>query len=115
MFTQGSYLKAIDEFTRSRDGRNGMSSDQTILAWALIGTQGIRRLLESMTTRKQSKSTMFIAHWFLGIFFYLAMGVAVWVEGIGTINIPKRIFYGRHKYHSVRFNTGRSLTSPSLM
>lgn len=60
-----------------------MSADQTILAWALLSVQGTRRLLESMTTRVQSKSKMFIAHWLLGIVFYLAMGVAVWIEGIG--------------------------------
>lgn len=60
-----------------------MVADQTILVWALMSVQGTRRLLESMTFGTPSKSKMFIAHWLLGITFYLVMGVAVWVEGIG--------------------------------
>lgn len=69
-----------------------------------MAIHGVRRLLESMkTTSTLSKSSMFIAHWFLGILFYLAMGVAVWIEGIGTNKTPDIIVYSRHKYRSVRF------------
>lgn len=60
-----------------------MGADQIILVWALMSVQGTRRLLESMTCGTPSESNMFIAHWLLGIAFYLVMGVAVWVEGIG--------------------------------
>ena len=84
IFTQGSYLKAIGELDGCRNGREGMSPDQTILASALMAVQGTRRLLESTKTGTSSKSSMFIAHWLLGILFYLAMGVAIWIEGIGT-------------------------------
>ena len=107
ILTQGSCLKAIDELTKSRDGRTGMSPDQTILAWALIGIEGIRRLLESMTSRTSSKSSMFVAHWLLGILFYFAMGVAVWIEGIGTSETPRMTVYSRYKHWSIRFNIGR--------
>ena len=89
IFTQGSYLKAIHDLARSQDGRSVMSPDQTILAWALMSVQGTRRLLESMTTKTHSKSNMFIAHWLLGIIFYLAMGVAVWIEGIGISTLAR--------------------------
>lgn len=87
IFSQGSYLKAIGELAGSRNGRNGMSPDQAILAWALMSVQGTRRILESMTTGTPSKSNMFIAHWLLGIIFYLAIGVAVWIEGIGIATL----------------------------
>lgn len=84
IFTQGPYLKAIAEMNGPQNRSHVMTADQAITAWALMGTQGIRRLLESVTiTKKASESKMFIAHWFLGIGFYLAMGVAVWIEGIG--------------------------------
>lgn len=61
-----------------------MFANQAALAWALMSVQGTRRLLESMTISIPSKSKMFIAHWLLGIAFYLAMGVAVWIEVTGT-------------------------------
>lgn len=62
-----------------------MSVDQVIVAWSFMIIQGVRRLLESSVT-KPSSSTMFFAHWLLGIAFYLAMGVSIWIEGIGTLN-----------------------------
>lgn len=83
-----------------------MSADQTIVAWALMSVQGTRRLLESMTTRTLSKSNMFIAHWLLGIVFYLAMGVAVWIEGLGMRTLAYLVV-ARHVNRLVGVNTGR--------
>lgn len=63
-----------------------MSVEQAILAWTIMLIQGTRRLLESFVMIKSSRSDMFFAHWLLGILFYLAVGVSVWIEGIGTWN-----------------------------
>lgn len=60
-----------------------MSVDQVIWAWSLMSVQGIRRFLESLADAKASTSQMFLAHWLLGLAFYLLMGVAIWIEGAG--------------------------------
>lgn len=62
-----------------------MSIDQIALAWALMTVQGIRRLLESIVFCKASASKMWFAHWLLGVTFYLAFGIAVWIEGAPTL------------------------------
>lgn len=82
ILTQGSLLKALGGTVETSSVRSTMSVDQVMLVWTLMGIQGIRRLLESFTSTK-STSKMFFAHWVLGIVFYLAMGVATWIEGIG--------------------------------
>lgn len=68
-----------------------MSVDQVFVTWSLMSIQGIRRLLESITAAKASTSKMFFAHWLLGLLFYLAMGLAVWVEGAGkhALKLPR--------------------------
>ena len=48
-----------------------------------MAMHGIRRLYESHAITKPSASQMFLAHWVFGIMFYLAMGVAIWIEGSG--------------------------------
>lgn len=42
--------------------------------------QGVRRLAESYAYTSSSKSTMCFAHWLLGLLFYLAVNVAIWVD-----------------------------------
>ena len=61
-----------------------MSMEQIELTWALMGIQGLRRQLESSVLAKPSTSKMWIGHYILGIVFYLAMSIAVWIEGAGT-------------------------------
>ncbi|KAL1600624.1 3-oxo-5-alpha-steroid 4-dehydrogenase [Paraconiothyrium brasiliense] len=53
---------------------------QLPVVWALVLLQGTRRLLESYVYTSSSKSRMWFAHWILGLVFYLATNVAVWVE-----------------------------------
>lgn len=48
--------------------------------WALMLGQGGRRLVESYVYTSSSKSTMWFAHWILGLLFYLATNMAVWVD-----------------------------------
>lgn len=59
-----------------------MAIDQVVLVWALMAIQGSRRLYECITLTKPSTSKMGAAAYLLGVLFYLATGVAVWVEGI---------------------------------
>lgn len=54
------------------------------VVWALMLLQGVRRLLESYTYTSSSKSRMWVAHWILGLLFYLATNMAVWVEHDAT-------------------------------
>lgn len=60
-----------------------MSMDQIALTWSLLLLQGTRRLAESYAITKFSASRMWFVHWYLGVTFYLAIGVAVWIEGTG--------------------------------
>ena len=60
-----------------------MSADQVLLTWSLMAIQGFRRLMESITLARPSKSKMWFVHWLLGVSFYLAIGIAVWIEGAG--------------------------------
>ena len=61
-----------------------MSMERIILTWSLMAIQGVRRLAESILVNKRSRSRMWFAHWLLGICFYIAMGLAIWIEGSGT-------------------------------
>lgn len=67
--------------SQTKDASGSMSIDQTMLIWSLMAAQGVRRLAESILFLKPSSSKMWFVHWLLGILFYLAMGVAVWIEG----------------------------------
>lgn len=59
-----------------------MSIDQVVLVWALMTIQGSRRLYECIALSKPSTSKMGAAAYLLGVVFYLATGVVVWIEGI---------------------------------
>ncbi|KAL5451431.1 hypothetical protein PMIN06_006204 [Paraphaeosphaeria minitans] len=48
--------------------------------WALMLLQGVRRLVESYAYTSSSTSSMWIAHWILGLLFYMVTNVAVWVD-----------------------------------
>jgi len=67
-----------------------MSLEKVALTWSLMTIQGTRRLYESIALAKPSQAEMWIGHWLIGIGFYLAMSLAVWVEGIRkhTISSP---------------------------
>jgi len=81
--TRGNVLKTICH--AQLDGsKSSMSMDQIALAWSLFTIQGLRRLLESYFVTKHSASTMWFVHWYLGVAFYSAMGVVIWIEGTGT-------------------------------
>ncbi len=64
--------------------RGSLSMSQIALMWSLMAVQGLRRLAESLLLGKSSASKMWFVHWILGILFYVAMSIAVWIEGAGT-------------------------------
>ncbi|KAF2850058.1 hypothetical protein T440DRAFT_113287 [Plenodomus tracheiphilus IPT5] len=59
------------------------AGNQQQTVWALMLLQGVRRMLESYAYTSSSKSTMWFAHWLLGLAFYLSVNVAIWIEGPG--------------------------------
>ncbi|KAH8708511.1 hypothetical protein GQ44DRAFT_731474 [Phaeosphaeriaceae sp. PMI808] len=83
---------------------------QLQIVWALMMLQGVRRLLESHTYTSSSKSPMWFAHWLLGLLFYSAMSIAIWVEGPdrspnswATITLVPAILTAhvlQHSYHA---------------
>ena len=100
IFIRGPFLRALHSGAEYSTSRNTMSVDQVVVTWALMVVQGVRRLLESFSVAKTSSSNMFVAHWLLGIAFYLAVGISIWIEGIGTLSthlsntrIPSRICF----------------------
>lgn len=64
-----------------------MSVGQAQVAWLLMLAQGLRRLYESIVLSRPSSSLMWITHWLLGLLFYGAMSVAVWVEGAPALQM----------------------------
>jgi 3-oxo-5-alpha-steroid 4-dehydrogenase 3 len=64
------------------DGQGGMTMNLIFITWALMAFQGSRRVYESLRLLKPSTAQMPLASYALGIAFYLAVGVAVWAEGM---------------------------------
>ncbi|KAK0509934.1 hypothetical protein JMJ35_007328 [Cladonia borealis] len=83
--SKGRALEFISQNAPHADPSRSMSIDQIALTWSLMSVQGVRRLLESSLLAKSSTSKMWFVHWLLGIAFYLAVGVSVWIEGAGAI------------------------------
>ncbi|KAL9008074.1 MAG: hypothetical protein Q9173_006767 [Seirophora scorigena] len=63
-----------------------MSVNQVVMVWSLMTVQGVRRLLECISLNTwSSSSSMWFVHWILGIWFYVSMGFAVWIEAAGKL------------------------------
>jgi 3-oxo-5-alpha-steroid 4-dehydrogenase 3 / polyprenol reductase len=81
LLTSGFAFRFVASFS-TRDTQASMTMNQVILVWMMMMLQGCRRLYECITLLKPSVSKMPISSWALGIAFYLAVGISVWVEGI---------------------------------
>jgi 3-oxo-5-alpha-steroid 4-dehydrogenase 3 len=82
---KGSLFEVIANDSLSQ-GYSSMSLSQAKLAWLLMFIQGSRRLYESLALSSSSSSStskMWIGHWVIGVGFYLATGMAIWIEGAG--------------------------------
>ena len=83
IITRSNILLFLCRQNQANPSSRTMSIDRILLTWALMTLQGLRRLIESTVLAKPSASKMWLAHWLLGIAFYISMGVAVWIEGSG--------------------------------
>ena len=84
ILAKGSVLESLCQSVGTNVQIEGMTIDQIVLTWSLVTIQGVRRLLETTLLGRSSVSKMWFAHWLLGIAFYLALGVACWIEGAGV-------------------------------
>lgn len=84
ILVRGAAVRALASYSLSKSPDKSMTMEQVFLTWSLMALQGVRRLYESITLVKPSSAKMWFVHWFVGIGFYLAVGVAVWIEGVGT-------------------------------
>jgi 3-oxo-5-alpha-steroid 4-dehydrogenase 3 len=68
-------------------GGGGMRIEQVLLAWTCFLAQVCRRLYECLFVQKSGggSSRMWFVHYLLGIAFYSAMAVSVWIEGTGMV------------------------------
>ncbi|KAL6908828.1 3-oxo-5-alpha-steroid 4-dehydrogenase domain-containing protein [Trichoderma evansii] len=57
----------------------------TLVTCLLMSTQGARRLFECLFVSKSGSSPMSAFHWALGVAYYTAVGISVWVQGSGAI------------------------------
>ena len=85
IITKGAAVRLFCPRKHHGDNLKSMSVDQIILTWSLMLIQGVRRLIESTLLTKPSTSKMWIGHWILGMAFYVAMGMAVWIEGASQL------------------------------
>lgn len=60
--------------------RPGNNITSTTICGTLMLAQGIRRLLECFLLTSPSQSRMWIGHYAIGIAFYVATNIAIWVE-----------------------------------
>lgn len=95
-----------------------MSVDQVMLCWVLMMIQGARRLQECFVFSKPSSSDMWFVHWLLGIAFYLAAGIAIWIEGAGMrhslVPFIQLTFVGSLLSHRLSLEDINIANAPSL-
>lgn len=78
-----------------------MTLEQVYLVWFLMLLQGVRRLVESYTYTSTSKSGMWFGHWILGLAFYIAINIAVWIEGTPAFKGTKWMSLGYSQWKLV--------------
>ncbi|KAL3478731.1 hypothetical protein BJX99DRAFT_98985 [Aspergillus californicus] len=86
LLSHGAVFQAIATRIRSEHLHQAISINQVMLCWGMLLIQGVRRLHECLSFSKPSSSTMWFVHWLAGIGFYLAVAVAIWIEGAGTVS-----------------------------
>ncbi|KAK2593148.1 3-oxo-5-alpha-steroid 4-dehydrogenase [Conoideocrella luteorostrata] len=82
---QGSVIASMVERQASMSQGPSVELGRVALAWAMMASQGSRRLFECFFVSKPGKTPMWFVHWALALLFYTAMSVAIWVEGCGAI------------------------------
>ncbi|KAL4911250.1 hypothetical protein BDW74DRAFT_172717 [Aspergillus multicolor] len=85
LLSHGRAFQAIAARIRPEHLEPAVSINQVMLCWSLLLIQGVRRLQECLSFSKPSASKMWFVHWLAGVGFYLAVAVAVWIDGAGTV------------------------------
>ncbi|KAG5287683.1 3-oxo-5-alpha-steroid 4-dehydrogenase [Histoplasma capsulatum G186AR] len=91
IYFKGPLFEAISSTVREGNTQISMSRNQIVLCWTLLLIQGIRRLYESIFITKPSQSKMWFLHWIIGLLYYIAMGTAIWIEGLPAIRASDNI------------------------
>ena len=91
LLLRGFVFQAVSARISPDHLQNSMSVNQVLLCWALMTVHSSRRLAESFIFSKPSTSRMFFVHWLLGIAFYLAATVAIWIEGAGRFTAHTKL------------------------
>jgi 3-oxo-5-alpha-steroid 4-dehydrogenase 3 len=89
--TNGSVFQRV-AMSAVPDLSASLSIGQVWLGWTLMAVQGTRRLYECAFISKSSRSRMSFVNWLLGITFYIAVGMSVWIEGsrMSPVTISKQ-------------------------
>jgi 3-oxo-5-alpha-steroid 4-dehydrogenase 3 len=85
----GAAFQAIATRVGPEHLHQAISINQVMLCWGLMLIQGLRRLHECLSFSKPSTSEMWFVHWLAGIAFYLAVVVAIWIEGAGLSRLAR--------------------------
>ncbi|OGM44620.1 protein DFG10 [Aspergillus bombycis] len=85
LMCHGQAFQAIATRVHSEHLQRTMSINQVMLCWVLMLAQGVRRLHECFAFSRPSSSQMWFVHWLAGIAFYLAVSIALWIEGTETL------------------------------
>ncbi|KAJ6446557.1 3-oxo-5-alpha-steroid 4-dehydrogenase [Purpureocillium lavendulum] len=84
--SHGAVLGALARAqVRSGPSTPSVELGRVFVAWLMMCAQGTRRLYECFFVVKPGRSPMLFAHWALGIAFYTAMNMSVWIEGSEAI------------------------------
>lgn len=85
--SKGSLMRTMAEM-QHQSALNSQSSEVelsgTLVAWLLISSQGARRLFECIFVTKPGSSPMWFVHWALGLAYYTAVSISVWIQGSGS-------------------------------
>ena len=80
IYRSGKWLGSIA--SREAPHEPSMTSTQLIVTWSLMSLQSFRRLYESLAFLRPSTASMWIGHYLVGIAFYLAINISVWIEAL---------------------------------
>ncbi|UKZ77786.1 hypothetical protein TrVFT333_005512 [Trichoderma virens FT-333] len=82
--SKGSLMRTMAEM-QHRSQSPEVNLTGTLVAWLLMSYQGVRRLFECIFVTKPGSSPMWFVHWVLGLAYYTATGVSVWIHGSRAI------------------------------
>ena len=82
--TGGRAFKVLAEWEMAAvQHEQSFDAGRVYVAWAMMASQGLRRLYESLVITRPGSSPMWFVHWALGLAYYAFMGISVWIESSG--------------------------------